>query len=69
MCIRDRRSLGLTRKVIDAGYEAVIPAQDGDPRTVWGMMQGLTRHSQTVPFADARTTIDVAAGKLMEAAF
>jgi hypothetical protein len=63
------RSLGLTRKVIDAGYEAVIPAQDGDPRTVWGIVQGLTRHSQTVPFADARTTIDVAAGKLMEAAF
>jgi hypothetical protein len=63
------RSLVLTRKTLEAGYDAVNYAQDGDPRTVWGMVQGLTRHSQTVAYADARTAIDTAAGKLMEAAF
>lgn len=63
------RSLGLSRKVLDAGYAAALPSQDGDPKTVWGMVNGLTRHSQTVPYADQRTAIDTAAGKLMEANF
>jgi hypothetical protein len=61
------KKLGLSRKAIEAGYDAVNPEQDGDPRTVWGIVQGLTRHSQTVQFADERTTIDRAAGKLLEA--
>lgn len=63
------RSLGLSRKTLDAGYDATLLAEDGSPNTVWGIVQGLTRHSQTVPFADQRTGIDRAAGKLMEAAF
>ena len=63
------RSLNLSRKTLDSGYDAAIPDQDGDPRTVWGMVQGLTRHSQTVPFADARTTIDRAAGRILEVTF
>jgi hypothetical protein len=60
------RRLGLTRKAIDAGYDAVQPDLDGDPRTVWGIVQGLTRYSQTVPYADERTTIDRAAGKIID---
>jgi len=63
------RSLSLSRKILDAGYMANVPGQDGDPRTVWGMVQGLTRHSQTIPYADGRTTIDRAAGKILEAVF
>jgi len=63
------RSLNLSRKTLDAGYDATKPEQDGSPNTVWGMVQGLTRHSQTVNYADARTVIDTAAGKLMEANF
>ena len=63
------RSLNLSRKVLDAGYEAVNPSEDGNPNTVWGMVNGLTRHSQKLPHADARTAIDTAAGKLMEANF
>lgn len=58
---------GLTRKALTAGYAAVNEAQDGDPLTVWGMVQGLTRYSQTVPYADERTVIDVAAGKVLAA--
>ncbi len=59
------KRLGLTRKALDAGYDAVQPV-DGDPRTVWGMLQGLTRYSQTIPYADERSTIDRSAGKLMD---
>ena len=59
------RSLNLPRKTLEAGYEAVVPSQDGSPDTVWGMVQGLTRHSQTVPYADTRTAIDSAAGRIL----
>jgi hypothetical protein len=64
-----QRSLGLSRKVLEAGFEAVNQEQDGSPRSVWGMVQGLTRYSQTLPYADERTAVDIAAGKLMEAIF
>jgi hypothetical protein len=64
-----KRITGLSRKVIESGYDAVIPEQDGRPNTVWGIAQGLTRHSQTLPYADQRTVIDRAAGKLLEANF
>lgn len=63
------KSVLLSRKTIEAGYDAVNREQDGDPNTVWGIVQGLTRHSQTLPYADARTAVDTAAGKLMEANF
>lgn len=64
-----KRSVGLSRKLLEAGYDAVEPGQDGSPNTVWGIVQGLTRHSQTVPFADKRTDIDRAAGRIMELVF
>ena len=62
------KRLGLTRKALDAGYDAVIPDQDGSPNTVWGMVQGLTRYSQTIAYADDRTIIDRAAGKIIDLA-
>ncbi len=64
-----KRSLGLSRKVLEAGYDAVLPAQDGDPLSAWGIVQGLTRYSQTLGVADKRTDIDRAAGKILEATF
>lgn len=64
-----KRSLGLSRKALGAGYEANKPEQDGDPNTVWGMVQGLTRYSQTIPYADERQALDKAAGKLLEVEF
>ncbi len=57
-----KRSLALSRKTLEAGYAAVAP-EDGDPLTPWGIVQGLTRHSQTTPYADERMKIDRAAGK------
>lgn len=62
------KGLGLSRKALVGGVDAIQPDQDGDPRSVWGVVQGLTRYSQTVPYADERTTIDRAAGKVLSMA-
>lgn len=64
-----KRSLGLSRKALEAGYNAVRPDEDGDPKTVWGMVQGITRHSQSITYADERQALDRAAGKLLEINF
>jgi hypothetical protein len=64
-----KRSLALSRKTLEAGYNAVVPEEDGDPLTVWGFVQGVTRYSQTTPYGDERTKIDRAAGKILEMAF
>lgn len=63
------KSLKLSQKALEAGYDAVQPDVDGDPRTVWGMAQGITRHSQTLPYAEDRTAMDRAAGRLLQIAF
>jgi hypothetical protein len=63
------KSLNLSRKTLEAGYDAVQREQDGDPRSQWGLVQGLTRHSQTIPFADRRMAVDQAAGKILQIEF
>jgi hypothetical protein len=63
------RSVGLSRAVLEAGYDAVVESEDGPANTQWGIVQGLTRHSQTIPYADGRTRVDRGAGKLMEVEF
>ena len=63
------RKLNLSRKSLESSYDLVNPEQDGDAHTVWGMVQGITRYSQTIPYADERTKIDRSAGKLMELVF
>lgn len=62
-----KRIAGLSRKVLDVAYDATIADLDGSPKTAWGLAQGLTRHSQTIPYADDRTALDRAAGKLLAA--
>jgi hypothetical protein len=59
------KSLNLSRKTLEAGFGAVEPDQDGDPKSPWGIVQGLTRYSQTIPYADKRNEIDLAAGKIL----
>lgn len=59
------RSLGLSRKALSASYDAVVPDEDGDPKTVWGIANGVTRYSQETPYADERVALDRAAGKLL----
>ena len=67
--VMGKRIPGLTRKALEAATVAVIPEQDGEPLSQWGLAQGLTRHSQTLPYGDERTDLDRAAGKLLQVAF
>lgn len=59
----------ITRKALSASYDAVVEAEDGDPKSKWGLAQGITRYSQNTPFADERTKLDAAAGKLLQITF
>lgn len=42
---------------------------DGDPRSAWGLSQGITRLSQEQVNADQRVVLDRAAGKVLQIAF
>ena len=61
----------LTRKRLDAAYDIAVQREDwyGNPHSAFGMANGLTEFSQTVPFADERTAIDRAAGKVLALAW
>ena len=67
---RARGLQALSRSALEAGYDvAERTPRYGSPRSVWGVVNGLTEYSQTTPFADERTTLDVQAGRIMEMAF
>lgn len=59
------------RKVLDAAYEIAVENEktDGAPNTAWGMMNGMTRLSQTLTYADERNEMDKAGAKILEVAF
>lgn len=63
--------LGVPRIQLGAAYDLAVEheASHGAPNTAWGMASGLTRLSQTLPYADERTRLDRAAGKVLEVAF
>ncbi len=64
-------SIPLSRQRLTEGYataEANI-GWYGDPNTLWANVAGLTHASQTIGFSDDRSTVDRAAGKLLEMAF
>jgi hypothetical protein len=66
------KSLGIPRKTLDAAYEHVVqnPTRyNASPRSAYGMANGLTAISQETNFADDRTSLDRAAGKLLSMAF
>lgn len=63
------KSLGLSRKQLESSYAAVNEDQDGDARTAWGFAQGITRFSQTIPYADKRNDVDRAAGRVLKIQF
>jgi hypothetical protein len=64
------RSLSrLTRPTLTAAYDlAERTPRYGSPRSVWGMVNGLTEISQG-GHADSRTELDTQAGRIMEIAF
>ncbi|GMR23605.1 MAG: hypothetical protein BMS9Abin37_2048 [Acidobacteriota bacterium] len=62
-------SKGVTSRVnARAGFKLAEKHSDvdGSPWSQWGMLQGLTRASQEVTFADERAELDLAAAKVME---
>lgn len=65
------KGLGLSRKQLDAAYELTVEHEpvSVNPNSAWGVAQGLTRLSQSTPFADERVAIDRAAGKVLSIAF
>mgnify|MGYP003112363413 CR=1 FL=1 len=57
----------LSKRVADQSYDLAEKYADvhGDPNSVWGVVQGVTRLSQDSSFADKRTDLDLAAGKIL----
>lgn len=63
-----RKDLQLTKKVINLAYDSATEnetEQKASPRSAWGFVQGLTRISQASPYADERTKLDRAAGRIL----
>jgi hypothetical protein len=62
-----RKDIGLTRGAIKNAY-AVAEQHvdtDGNPRSIWGFTQGLTRYSQMTNWQDARDELDKAASRVL----
>jgi hypothetical protein len=66
-----RSRIDVSRKMVGDAYDVVDANAgiDGDPRSAWGIAQGLTRLSQDTPYADVRAKMDRAAGRVLEMAF
>ena len=61
-----------SRNILEGAYSmAVKHEEDGhaDPKSIWGMTQGLTRLSQESTHTDARVNLDRAAGRVLQMAF
>jgi hypothetical protein len=61
----------LTHKVITDGYERAVDHSDwyGDPKTLWGVVGGITEVARDIPFTDERVKVERGTGKLMEIKF
>ena len=64
----------LPKARLEAAYEHACQESDlrstgTSPRSVWGMVQGVTALSQKEAFTDARVELDRAAGKILSIAF
>lgn len=61
---------GLGKGTIGEAFDAAEASpRYGDPRSVWGFVNGLTEVSQGKAFADERVQLDRAAGRVMQIAF
>ena len=56
--------LELPRKAATEAYD-LAEVYEGNPRSVWGYVQGLTRLSQRTPWQDGRFALDRAASRLL----
>ncbi len=61
------RKDGLTERDAAAAYDAA-ERNDENPRSTWGIVNGITRHSQTYSNQDDRHDLDMVAGKILQRA-
>ncbi len=54
-----------SRQILTTAWDTARVDEDGSPDSAWGFAQALTRYSQTIPYADKRTDLDRAAGKVL----
>jgi hypothetical protein len=56
---------GFTASVAKSAV-AAAEAEEGQARSLWDIVNGVTAYARSVPHTDARVTLERAAGKLME---
>ena len=66
-CIAQARKDGLTERDARASYDAA-EANEPNPRSTWGYVNGITRHSQTYLNQDDRHELDMIAGRILQRA-
>jgi hypothetical protein len=63
----------LPKRTLETAYDHACQEADirttVSPRSVWGMVQGITHMSQATTYADERVSLDRAAGKILSIAF
>jgi hypothetical protein len=63
-----RKVINLPVSMCEIAYDTAVRFEHtakAPPTSAWGFVHGLTRYSQTVPYADKRNDIDEAGGKLL----
>lgn len=65
------KSIGISRVALNKAYDLTVEHEPTavNPRSAWGMAQGLTRLAQETPYADERLVADRAAGRVLSIAF
>jgi hypothetical protein len=65
------KALGLSRVKLEAAYDLTVECEPAavNPNSAWGVAQGITRLSQQSAYADERTGLDKAAGRVLAMAF
>jgi hypothetical protein len=59
------KSRGFSASVADASVKAA-EREEGDARTLWQIVQGVTAHARTVEHTDTRVELEARAGKLLD---
>lgn len=59
-------TLGVCERAWDAAEANPGDADGATPNTYWGFVQGASRYSQAIPYADRRVAIDSAVGLLLD---
>lgn len=59
-------SRGFTKGVAKAAVETAV-AEEGEARSIWDIVNGITAYARSIPNTDARVEVETAAGKILDA--